>query len=178
MAFVKTIKAITLVGNPKIGSRTLQVAEEVTKQVADWLDLQGVKVTNATVDIAELGGGLFEWENKAVNDVLQCIAESDLLIAASPIYKASYTGVLKMLLDRIPMEGLAGRVAIPVMVAAAPIHTLAVETHFRPVLIELGACCPTRGLVVMESKLGELPAVVGKWLDAAKPLLAPLLAHH
>jgi FMN reductase len=64
------------------------------------------------------------------------------------------------------------------MVAAAPIHVLAVETHFRPVLIELGACCPTRGLVVMESKLGELPAVVAKWLEVAKPMLAPLLTGH
>jgi FMN reductase len=171
----KTIKAITLVGNPKIGSRTLHVADEVTKQLADWLDSQGVKSTNTTVDIAELAGGLFEWESKPVNAVLQGIAESDLLIVASPVYKAAYTGVLKMLLDRIPMEGLAGRVAIPVMVAAAPIHVLAVETHLRPVLIELGACCPTRGLVVLESKLPELPAVVGKWLESAKPMLAPLL---
>lgn len=170
--------AVTLVGNPKIGSRTLQVAEEVTRQVTGWLDLQGIKVTNTTVDIAELGGGLLEWENKAVNDVLQRIAECNLLIVASPVYKATYTGMLKMLLDRIPMEGLAGHVAIPVMVAAAPIHVLAVETHFRPVLIELGACCPTRGLVVLESKLGELPAVVEKWLDVAKPMLAPLLTRH
>ena len=173
---MKNIKAMTLVGNPKIGSRTLHVAEEVTKQVADWLDTLGVKTTNTTVDIAELGGGLFEWENKAVNDVLQAIADSDLLIVSSPVYKASYTGVLKMLLDRIPMEGLARRVAIPVMVAAAPIHVLAVETHLRPVLVELGACCPTRGLVVLESKLAELPDVVGKWLDGAKPALEPLLA--
>jgi FMN reductase len=171
----KTIKAITLVGNPKIGSRTLHVAEEVTKQLADWLDSQGVKSTNTTVDIAELAGGLFEWESKPVNAVLQGIAESDLLVVASPVYKAAYTGVLKMLLDRIPMEGLAGRIAIPVMVAAAPIHVLAVETHLRPVLIELGACCPTRGLVVMESKLSELPDVVGKWLETAKLMLAPLL---
>jgi FMN reductase len=175
---VQTVKAVTLVGNPKIGSRTLQVAEEVTKQVTSWLDPQGIKVANTTVDIAELGGGLLEWENKAVNDVLQQIAECKLLIAASPVYKATYTGLLKIVLDRIPMEGLAGHVAIPVMVAAAPIHVLAVETHFRPVLIELGACCPTRGLVVLESKLGELPAVVEKWLDLAKPMLAPLLTGH
>jgi FMN reductase len=178
VTIVQSIKAVTLVGNPKIGSRTLHVAEEVTKQVTGWLDPQGIKVTNTTVDIAALAGGLFEWENKAVNDVLQQIAECRLLIAASPIYKATYTGVLKMLLDRVPMEGLAGRVAIPVMVAAAPIHVLAVETHFRPLLVELGACCPTRGLVVLESKLGELPEVVGKWLDGAKPMLAPLLLNH
>ena len=172
---MKTIKAVTLVGNPKVGSRTLQVAEEVTKQLGAWLGSQGTKVENSTVDIAELGAGLLEWESKAVNDVLQRIAESNLLVVASPTYKATYTGLLKLLLDRIPMEGLVGRVAIPVMVGAAPVHMLAVETHFRPVLVELGACCPTRGLFVLESKLGELSDVVGKWLEGAKPMLAPLL---
>ena len=175
---MKTIKAVTLVGNPKVGSRTLHVAEEVTKQVAGWLELRGTKTTTTTVDVAEIGSGLFEYDNKAVNGVLKSIAECDLLIAASPVYKASYTGVLKMLLDRIPVEGLAGRVAIPVMVAAAPIHALAVETHFRPVLIELGACCPTRGLVVMESKLDELAGQVEKWLHGGKLALASLLAPH
>jgi FMN reductase len=172
---VKSIKAVTLVGNPKVASRTLQVAGEVTKQVGSWLESQGTRVENTTVDIAELGAALLEWESKAINDVLQHIDECRLLVAASPTYKATYTGLLKMLLDRIPMDGLAGRVAIPVMVAAAPIHMLAVETHFRPVLVELGACCPTRGLVVLESKLGELSDVVGKWLEGAKPMLAPLL---
>ena len=172
---MKSIEAITLVGNPKIGSRTLHVAEEVTKQIGGWLDTQDVKVSATTVDIAELGAGLFDWESKPVNDVLARIATSRLLVVASPTYKATYTGLLKMLLDRIPMEGLAGRVAIPVMVAAAPIHVLAVETHLRPVLVELGACCPTRGLVVLESKLGELSSVVGNWLEGAKPMLAPLL---
>ena len=171
----QSLNAITLVGNPKIASRTLQVAEEVTNQLVAWLATQGVTATNSTVDIAALGGGLFEWEDKPVNDVLQKIAEAKLVVVASPVYKAAYTGVLKMLLDRIPMEGLAGRVAIPVMVAAAPIHTLAVEAHLRPVLVELGACCPTRGLVIMESKLPELPTIVGAWLEAAKPMLAPLL---
>ena len=171
----KSIKAITLVGNPKVGSRTLLVAEEVTKQITAWLNQQSVLATNSTVDIAALGAELFEWESKPVNAVLQGIAESDLVVVASPVYKAAYTGVLKMLLDRIPMEGLAGRVAIPIMVAAAPIHVLAVEVHLRPVLIELGACCPSRGLVVMEQKLDDLPATVGKWLEGAKPMLAPFL---
>jgi FMN reductase len=171
---LQTVNAMTLVGNPKAGSRTLHVAEEVARQIAIWLETQGVRTANSTVDIVDLGAGLLEWENKAVTDVLRRIAESQLLIVASPTYKATYTGLLKLLLDRIPMEGLAGRVAIPVMVAAAPSHVLAVET-LRPVLIELGACCPTRGLVVMESKLGELSDVVGKWLQGGKAMLGPLL---
>jgi len=58
-----------------------------------------------------------------------------------------------------------------VMVGAAPIHSLAVDTYLRPLLVELGASCPTRGLFVLESQLPDLPATVAKWLQAASPAL-------
>ena len=174
---MKTIKAVTLVGNPKIGSRTLKVAEEVTRQIVSRLGSQGLTVSNATVDVAKLGSRLLEWNNEAVKTVLQRVAECDLLVIASPVYKASYTGVLKLLLDQLPFEGLAGRIAVPVMVAAAPIHALAIEAHFRPLLVELGASCPTRGLMILESKLDELSPAVAQWLDGELAVLAPLFTN-
>jgi len=171
----RTLKLLTLVGNPKAGSRTLHVGEEVANQVAALARSDGIAVAGEVVDIVGLGAGLLEWDSKPVNDALQKIAEADVLVVASPVYKAAFTGVLKLFLDRIPMEGLGGRIVLPVMVAAAPIHTLAVEVHLRPVLVELGGSCPVRGLVVLESKLNELPDVVAKWLAAAKDILQPLL---
>jgi FMN reductase len=62
-------------------------------------------------------------------------------------------------------------------VGAAPIHTLAVDAYLRPLLIELGASCPTRGLYVLESQLPELEAVVGRWLAAAVPALGAVRWH-
>ncbi|HTI85813.1 MAG TPA: NAD(P)H-dependent oxidoreductase [Alphaproteobacteria bacterium] len=171
----RTLKLLTLVGNPKAGSRTLHVAEEVARQIDGLGKAQGLEIATESIDIVTLGAGLFDWDSKLVNDALQKVAEADVLVVASPVYKAAFTGVLKLFLDRIPMEGLAGRIVIPMMVAAAPIHTLAVEVHLRPVLIELGGSCPVRGLVVMESKLSELPDIVGKWLAGAKDVLQPLM---
>jgi FMN reductase len=57
------------------------------------------------------------------------------------------------------------------MVGAAPQHALAVEVHLRPVLVELGATMPTRGLYVMESQLESLDEVVGAWVAEAVPRL-------
>jgi FMN reductase len=171
----RTLKLLTLVGNPKAGSRTLHVAQEVAQQVAGLGKTHGIEIATEAIDIVALGAGLFEWESKPVTDALQKVAEADVLVVASPVYKAAFTGVLKIFLDRIPMEGLGGKIVLPVMVAAAPIHTLAVEVHLRPVLVELGGSCPVRGLVVLESKLNELPDVVAKWLAAAKDPLLPQL---
>ena len=61
------------------------------------------------------------------------------------------------------------------MVGAAPEHALAVEVHLRPVLVELGASMPTRGLYVLESQLGDLDAVLDAWLVTARPQLASAL---
>ena len=50
-------------------------------------------------------------------------------------------------------------------------HSLAVEVHLRPVLVELGATVPARGLYVTEPELGELDAVVARWAATAIPLI-------
>ena len=39
---------------------------------------------------------------------------------ASPTFKATYTGVLKLFLDKVPTDGLAGVAAVPVMMGADP----------------------------------------------------------
>ena len=87
---------------------------------------------------------------------------------ASPTYKASYTGLLKAFLDWFAQDQLAAVTVVPVMVGAAPEHALAVEVHLRPVLVELGASMPTRGLYVLESQLGDLDAVLDAWLVTAR----------
>ena len=76
--------------------------------------------------------------------------------------------MLKLFLDRVPVPELQPVVAVPVMVGGAPIHWLAPEVHLRPVLVELGASCPTRGLFVLEFQFEDLDAVIGEWLDGAE----------
>ena len=71
---------------------------------------------------------------------------------------------------------LAGVVVVPLMVGAGLQHALAVEVHLRPVLVELGATLPTRGLYVTEGQFGELDAVVAAWLADAAPQLRAAVA--
>ena len=99
----------------------------------------------------------------------ETVAASDVVIAASPTYKATYTGLLKVFFDRYGNNALAGTVGVPVMTGAAPIHALAPELHLRPLLVELGATTPTRGLYVTEAQFDDLDGVIGAWADAAAP---------
>jgi FMN reductase len=74
-------------------------------------------------------------------------------------------------LDRYGNNGLARTVAIPVMTGAAPIHALAPEVHLRPLLVELGASTPTRGLYVTEPEFNDLDRVIEAWAATARPLV-------
>jgi hypothetical protein len=73
-------------------------------------------------------------------------------------------------------DGLAGQVAVALMVGAGPGHALGPELTLKPVLAELGACCPTRGLYLLESQCAD-PEAFAPWLERARPRLESLLGH-
>jgi FMN reductase len=111
-----------------------------------------------------------------VREAVDGIRSCALVVVASPTYKASYTGLLKSFLDWFSTTDLQGVTVVPVMTGAGAHHALAVEVHLRPVLVELGATLPTRGLYVTEGELEEAGVVITTWLDAAAAPLRQALA--
>jgi FMN reductase len=156
-------------GNPKPASRTHTVALTVADALAKELDETGDRLV---IDLAEHASRLFDPSDAELNRLTEQVAAADLVIVASPTYKAAYTGLLKAFLDRNPNNGLAGVTAVPVMTGGWPGHLLAVEVHLRPVLIELGATVPARGLYVTEPELADLDKAITRWSEAAIPLIA------
>ena len=106
-----------------------------------------------------------------MKETVEGIRACSLVVVASPTYKASYTGLLKSFLDWFSTTDLLGVTVVPVMTGAGAHHALAVEVHLRPVLVELGATLPTRGLYVTESELAAADDVIVEWLLAAGPQL-------
>lgn len=155
-----SIKVLSIVGNPKPASKTAQVAEAVAKRIAAALDAD-----TATLELGPLAADLTGWGAESVTRAKQQLLDANVLVFASPVYKATYTGLMKLLCDQIMAGELVRHVAVPVMVGGGPAHTLAVEASFRPVLVELGASLPTAGLYVIDSTLDTLDAQVDAWAD-------------
>ena len=161
-------RTVVVVGNPKPASRTLDAARLVVREVT------GAE-PDAIVDLAELGPRLLDWSDEGVADLVEEVGAADLVIVASPTYKATYTGLLKLFLDRFAgRTGLRG-VAVPLMLGAGPGHALAAELTLKPLLVELGAVVPVRGLFVLEGEHDD-PTAYADWLAAARPVLLSLLA--
>jgi FMN reductase len=173
---MESCRIVSIVGNPKPASRTRQVAEEVAARVATALAATGYAAQTEVIEVSELGAGLLGWGDPAVGAALDTIRGADVLVVATPTFKATYTGLLKLLLDQIGGGELGGLPAIPVQVAAAPQHALAVEVHLRPVLVEIGAACPTTGVFVLDSRLAELPTLLDAWGSVNLPAVSALVA--
>jgi FMN reductase len=161
-------KIAVVTGNPKPASRTHTVALAVAEALASEL---GQADKPLVIDLAEHASRLFDWSDPELSGLTADVAAADIVIVASPTYKATYTGMLKAFLDRYPSNGLAGVTAVPVMTGGWPGHLLAVEVHLRPVLVELGATVPARGLYVTEPELADLDKAVTRWSEAAAPLI-------
>jgi FMN reductase len=154
-------------GNPKSQSRTLAAAQEVAARVVDAVGWPA-DIDTTTIDLGQMPFEVFDWGSQRVEQALLQLRTASLAVVASPVYKASYSGLLKAFLDRVGQGELHDVVVVPLMVGAAPHHALAIEAHLRPLLVELGAVLPTRGLFVLESELEELDEVVEGWLHSER----------
>ncbi|MCW2855610.1 MAG: ssuE [Marmoricola sp.] len=156
-----------VVGNPKPLSRTLEAATFLARE------LSGAEPDHV-VDLATLGADLLEPSAPSVAALVEQVGGADLVVVASPTYKGTFTGLLKLFLDRFAGgSGLSG-VAVPLMLGASPAHALAPELSLRPVLTELGATVPGRGLFVLDSAYDD-PAAYAAWLAATRPVVEALV---
>ena len=164
------MRVSVVVGNPKPASRTLTAAMHVVRRISGDEAAEG---DLHVLDLATLGPALLDWKDPVVTEHVERAVSSDLLVVACPTYKGSFTGLLKLFLDLVPHRGLEGTVAVPVMLGAAPVHTMAVETALRPVLVELGATVPA-SLFLVDSTYDD-PASYAEWGERTRPLVQSLL---
>ena len=157
-----------IVGNPKPGSRTLDAALRVARGLAGG-------DPGLVVDLAAIDHELLGWGTPHVKDLVAQLPGLDLAVVASPTYKAAYTGLLKMFLDKVPGgTGLQDVVVVPLMLGGGPAHALAPELTLRPVLSELGATT-LAGLFLLEGTYtdGEdIGRYVARWAPTVHALAA------
>jgi FMN reductase len=156
-----------VVGNPKPRSRTLAAATYVATELSGH-------APDLVVDLADLGASLLDWQDEEVARLVAAVGAADLVVFASPTYKGTYTGLLKLFLDRFATDGLHG-VAVPLMLGAGPGHALAPELSLRPVLTEIGGTVATKGLYVVDSA-HEDPSAYAHWLELSRPVVTAILA--
>jgi FMN reductase len=91
------------------------------------------------------------------------VGSADAVILASPVYRGSFTGALKNLLDHLPIEALAGKPVGIIAMGATNHHYLGVDWHLRDVLAWFGALVVPTSVYLASSDFVE-----GNLSDGAK----------
>jgi FMN reductase len=152
---------VVVSGNPRPQSRTSVLAIAVGEAIA----ARTGGFAPVVVEVGELGAGLLTPGDPGTAAALAAVRDAEILVVATPTYKGSYTGVLKVLLDQLPSGALAGKRAVPVVTAGVPPQAAAAEALLRQLLTELGADV-SPGLPVVEAQLPESAALAEKYASA------------
>ncbi|CAE6754288.1 NADH-dependent FMN reductase SfnF [Paraburkholderia domus] len=159
------MKVVVVVGNPKPASRTVRAANLLAESL-------GGTPADIVVDIVDLGAGILGWGDPGTKAAVEAVADANVVVFGSPTFKASYTGLLKLFLDQFATgDGLLGTVAIPLMLGAGPAHAMAPDLLLKPVLVELGATCPTPGLYLLDNAF-EDGVAIEKFSSRWRPVIA------
>ncbi|SLM23616.1 FMN reductase [Stenotrophomonas indicatrix] len=135
------LKVVALVGSPTSSatSRTLLLVRHLLEELRERINVS-VELVELAPIARSLGQALQRSEvEPQVERALATIESAQLLVAAAPVYRASYPGLFKHLIDFIGLDAL---VDTPVLLAAtggSERHALVIDHQLRPLFSFLQA---------------------------------------
>lgn len=112
-----------------------------------------------------------DFADPAIAGVVDRLERADGVVVATPVYKASFSGLLKAWLDLMPQFGLADKAVLPLATGGSVAHALALDYALRPVLTSMDARHVVNGFLVLDRFI-ESPTPV-----EPSPLEAPVDIH-
>ena len=155
-----------LVAAPRTRSTVYTAALHTASEIADRV---GIDSSPEVIDLGELGADLLADSSEALEAALEQVAQSDMLLVASPRLHGTYTGLLKVFLDRLPELGLGHAVAVPLAVVEDLRNSSGIEEDLRVLLADLGAWVAEPGLILASDETTDPGRIVRAWADVAAP---------
>lgn len=154
-----------------LGNTIAEAAQKAVQGCGSDLDVHAISLKDLAFDLAHCmthNGEL----TPALQRAIQQVKSSDALIAVTPVFKASYSGLFKMFFDALQPQDIK---QIPVIIAAnagSQRHALVLEHAVRPLFSYLkAAIVPTAILVTPQDTTEEaLPALNNRIHRAANEL--------
>lgn len=163
---------VVISGSPSRNSRTAHVLEQAGKLLEDReISVSIVNVLDIPAEDLVLG----RYDSEAVQSVSNQIQSAEGVILGTPVYKASYTGVLKSLLDLLDRDALAEKVILPIALGGSPAHFLMIDYALKPVLNTLGARLILGGVYILDTQVSLEEGKQVKLADEAEVRLRKAL---
>jgi len=176
------MSVLLIAGSPSERSRTAALLDAAGQR----LETRGVLVNRLRVrDLSPQALLLADYGHRSISQAIGQVAQAKVIIVATPVYKAAYSGVLKVFLDVLPQDAFAGKTVLPLATGGSPNHMLALDYALRPVLQSLGARHILSGIFAVDSQVTLSPdgsysvaRDIGERLDAAVDILVTETLNH
>ena len=127
-------------GSPTEHSRSTALLDAVAQRLREQVDGRRLPIDRLRMrDLSPQALLLADWGHASVARAVEQVANARALVIATPVYKAAYSGVLKVFLVLLPQTALKGKAVLPLATGGSPHHMLALDYALRPVLQSLGA---------------------------------------
>lgn len=162
---------LLIAGSPSERSRSAALLEEVTLRLRGRAaEIERLHIRDLSPQALLLGDA----EHRTVAAACNQVERARAVVIATPVYKAAYSGVLKVFLDLLPQTALRNKVVLPIATGGSPHHMLALDYALRPVLQSLSARHILPGVYATDSQVTLMPegtrhvsAEIGERLDDA-----------
>ena len=148
------MSALLIAGSPSERSRSAALLDAVSQR----LHSRGALVDRIHIrDLSPQALLLADFGHPTVVAATDQVAKARVLVVATPVYKAAYSGVLKVFLDLLPQTALKGKTVLSLATGGSPHHMLALDYALRPVLQSLGAKHILPGIYATDSQVTLSP---------------------
>lgn len=145
---------LLIAGSPSAPSRSTALLDAVGERLAR----RGARIERInTRDLPAQALLLAEWAHPAIAHAMAQVAQARVVVVATPVYKAAYSGVLKVFLDLLSQSALKGKTVLPLATGGSPHHMLALDYALRPVLQALSARHILPGIYATDAQITLTP---------------------
>ncbi|GAA2251864.1 FMN reductase [Streptomyces amakusaensis] len=140
------LRVVAVVGSVRSPSRTTALAELMLQTLAARTEAETRLIELHTLGPAFTGAAGREGLDAGVEDALRAVETADLVIAATPVFRGSYTGLFKHFFDLVDQYGLAAKPVLLAATGGSDRHALVIEHAMRPLFAFLQAWTAPAGV--------------------------------
>ncbi|HWJ78695.1 MAG TPA: NADPH-dependent FMN reductase [Niallia sp.] len=146
-------KVVLIIGAPNDQSRLNGLVDYTIQQLEkDHVSYEVIKVHELPAE--DLIKANFNSEK--IKASTKKVEEADGVILFTPVYKATYSGILKTFLDLLPQKGFENKIVWPIVIGGSFGHLLAIEYGLNPLLTALGAVHINKGVYAVDQDIARL----------------------
>jgi FMN reductase len=142
-----TLSAVGISGSPSARSKSRTLLEHALAGLRE----RGASTTLIDLNVLSADALLGRRRAPEVDDALQQVSRASIIVASTPVYRATYSGLLKAFFDLLPINGLAEKTAIAIATGGSAAHELVIDHGLRPLFASVCAIVTPTGIYGTDS---------------------------